>query len=200
MANFNLPRLRSGQYPIIIFSYLVIFMAASWLRLSYLSVPSLWQDEAHSWWIARLDWGNFFGALRSIGVHPPLYFFLLKGVIALFGESEFALRILSTFADLAALIFGLVLGYLVAGWIGSIIAGWFIAFQPMSVWYSGEARPYALALFFAGLALLLFICLKRKPNSALYWVLAIFAISLGLLTHFFFFLVWASLIFWYYLI
>jgi len=63
-------------------------------RLYSLSERSLWFDEAFCW---RLIQFPFFEMVERVGRdnHPPLYFILLKGWAALFGDSAAALRSLS---------------------------------------------------------------------------------------------------------
>ena len=61
------------------------------LRLPHLSDRSLWYDEASSWQTARFGWADFLESIR-LNVHLPLYYLLLKGWMAVFGESAAAIR------------------------------------------------------------------------------------------------------------
>jgi mannosyltransferase len=64
------------------------------LRSYCLTSRSLWFDEAFSWRIIQFP---FLEMIQRVGRdnHPPLYFVLLQGWTAVFGESALALRALS---------------------------------------------------------------------------------------------------------
>ena len=79
-----------------------ILLAAGWIRCYALDAKSLWYDEAVS--AAGLD----FSFAETVGrkadaasVHPPLYFLLLHGWAAVFGDSVFALRWLAALCGVA---------------------------------------------------------------------------------------------------
>ena len=112
---------------------------------------SLWIDEAISRGIAVHDVGEIPGLLRLDG-SPPLYYVLLHGWIAAFGESESALRSLSLLASLltipAALWAGTAAAGRTAGWVAAALA----AFNPFLTLYGQEARMYALVALLSVLA------------------------------------------------
>lgn len=72
----------------------IAVLAAVLARLLDLGERSLWFDEAFSWELARQPWRELIEAARQ-DFHPPLYFLALKAWIALFGDSAFAMRLLS---------------------------------------------------------------------------------------------------------
>jgi mannosyltransferase len=85
-------------------------------------------------------------------VHPPLYYVLLHGWVAQFGDGELAVRGLSMLWSLVAV---------VATWLWSREAfpratalgpAALAAFAPFSVWYATEARMYAQLLALTALA------------------------------------------------
>jgi hypothetical protein len=61
------------------------------LRVPYLTQRSLWYDEASSWQTARFPLSELMQSVR-LNVHMPLYYVLLKGWMAILGESVIALR------------------------------------------------------------------------------------------------------------
>lgn len=117
------------------------------LRAYRIGVQELWGDESISHTMATMpDWI----ALNASGPNPPLYYLLLRGWVALAGESEAALRGFSAVAGSLAVA--------ACAWAGREILGrrvglWsaaFVAVAPIHVYYSQEARTYAwltLALF-----------------------------------------------------
>jgi mannosyltransferase len=80
-----------------------ILAAGAFLRFHELPSQSLWLDEAFSWQMVQFPWDEIV-RLTAEDVHPPLYYFLLKGWIALFGDSVFAMRSLSSLLSLLQLV------------------------------------------------------------------------------------------------
>ena len=137
---FSLKRL----LPPIIF----LLLAAFALRLFRLDAQSLWWDEGISLHLATSSLGEIVRD-RLSNIHPPLYFFILKGWLALVGVSPFTGRYLSALASLAqvALVFaaarawgGKAIGRSAWPW----IAAGLMLISPLSVIYGQEIRVYAL--------------------------------------------------------
>ena len=105
----------------------------------------LWLDEALSVDIARLPLGDIPAALRHDG-HPPLYYFLLHGWMAIFGEGDTAVRSLSgVFAVLA-----LPLAWLAGRRVGGRVTAWafvaLLSLSPFAIRYGTETRMYSLVM------------------------------------------------------
>ena len=172
---------------------LVILLLALGLRMYQLGDQSLWLDEAHTWWFARLPWDSSLDSLRVVGVHPPLHFIGIKMGLGLLGESEWGLRLLSAFVDVLAVALAVKIGREAGRHAGGITGGWFWAFHPMAIWYAREARPYALAAALAAAAVAVFVVLRHR-SLGMSWGFAFAVLTLGLLSHYFFFLVGSALI------
>lgn len=102
---------------------------------------SLWFDEL---WATRIKLGTFNQLVREmvIDVHPPLYYMFSYFWIKLFGDSEIAIRLPPLLFGLAGIVMTFVYGSRVAGrWTG-LLAAALVAFSPVHIWYSQEARPY----------------------------------------------------------
>jgi mannosyltransferase len=166
----------------------IILILATFLRLYQLGTPSLWLDETHTWWFTRLPWDDLFQALREIGVHPPLYFTAEKIISSFVGESEFGLRILSVVVDVGSILVVMGIGHTVGSRPGLVVAGWFWAFHPMTIWYAREARPYSLAMFFSACAVYAFLVLQKRESGTL-GLCGFISLGLGMLTHYFVWLV-----------
>ncbi|UUO08503.1 glycosyltransferase family 39 protein [Blastopirellula sp. J2-11] len=133
-------------------SLLLIALLGLCLRMLPLS-ESFWLDELHSAWTIAGDWNDVAGRVLQ-GNNSPLYFWGLKGIAAIFGDSEWTLRMPSVFCGCATLI-GVAI--LVRHWSGSGLAGCvaalLIALDRDMIFYATEVRPYAavqlgcLALF-----------------------------------------------------
>ena len=120
----------------------------------------LWLDEALSVHIARLPLDQIPAALRRDGA-PPVYYVLLHGWMAVFGQSATAVRALSTVFGLAALPAMFALGRRLrdrrTGWLAVLL----LASSPFAVHYATEARMYALVVLEV---LLLGLALRRAAE------------------------------------
>jgi len=120
----------------------IVCLAAS-LRFYRLDAQSFWNDEGNSARIAERSLDLILeGAAGDI--HPPGYYLLLHTWRALFGHSEFALRSLSVVAGLALVVFTGLLGRWLVGPGVGLMASFLSAFSPLAIYYSQEARMYAL--------------------------------------------------------
>lgn len=127
---------------------LAILLLAGFLRFYHLDAQSLWNDEGNSARIAERTPDLILeGAAGDI--HPPGYYLLLHGWRALVGQSEFALRSLSVVAGLALVLFTYLLGRHLFGDATGLMAAFLGALSPFAVYYSQEARMYALLAAFS---------------------------------------------------
>ena len=163
-----------------------------------LGTKSLWWDESLSLYRARLDLPGLFSneivltdnvrQLTTVDNHPPLYFLLLKPLMALFGESEFALRFLSlAFAVLLVpLLYCTARRLIPRGESAGLTAAALGALSPMYLWYGQEARMYTMLAFLSLLSFYLYIraFLEPKQNRPGWIVAYVVAAALLVLTHY----------------
>jgi len=132
---------------------------AAVLRLWQIN-ESLWVDELHTSWCVQ---GSIFDVAprAADGNQSPLYFWLIWGVTRLLGESELTLRLPSVLAGIALpamawlLVRRLELGEKTS--LAAILAALLVCVDHASIFYSTEARPYALVeLASAGAMILAF--------------------------------------------
>jgi uncharacterized membrane protein len=160
-------------------------LLAAVLRLATLDLQSLWYDEAYTP-VHVLHAG--LGATLHAVVHsentPPLWYALIWVITRAFGTGALALRSLSALAGIATVPVAWAIGSELAGRRAALAAAALVAVNPLLVWYSQEARAYALFVFFAALALLGFLRALREPTRG---NLALFALAaaLALLSHYF---------------
>ncbi|MDR3474921.1 MAG: glycosyltransferase family 39 protein [Devosia sp.] len=126
------------------------------LRLNGLGSQSLWWDEVSSWQQARLDWNGLLAATAADN-YPPLHNLLLHLSMLALGDSAFALRLPSALLGALAIPALYWTGSLIAGRPAALIAAGLLSVSSFHLWYSQEARMYALfclaTLLFAGSAL-----------------------------------------------
>ncbi len=168
-------------------------VGGSFLRLYRLGGPSLWIDEAFTQWFSSQSWSGLLATLRLDAVTPPLHYLLTKPVLAAFGNSEAALRLVSVVAGLAGLLLAAAIGRNAGGRAGAFASAWFWAFNPMQVWYSRDGRSYALASALAAATVLGFMIVTHRGGKPA-WGLAAVALTLGLMTHYYFVLVAGALV------
>lgn len=137
--------------------------AALALRLVQLTRFEFFVDEAATWWFARLAASGRIAEQMALEPTPPLYYTLVGGVMRLFGESDFVMRLPSAVFGAATVPAVYFLGRRLfnarVGWIAAVI----LAIHPLHVMYSREARVYPLLLL---LAILLLLALHRALGSA----------------------------------
>lgn len=112
----------------------------------FVTASPLWLDEALSVHIADLPLSAIDDALRHDG-HPPLYYWLLHGWMAWFGDGDVAVRALSGVFAVAALPLMWLAGRRVGGRPTAWLAVIALAVSPYAVRYATETRMYALVAF-----------------------------------------------------
>ncbi|MBI5960911.1 MAG: glycosyltransferase family 39 protein [Chloroflexi bacterium] len=131
---------------------ILLLFGAFWLASSALDQQSFWGDEGWSMW--AVGGRNPLETLRRVGddVHPPLYFVLLDGWIALAGESVYAVRMLSLLFGLIGLAATFALARRLFDRQTGLIALGLSGTTSFWVYYTREARMYTLLLALGVLA------------------------------------------------
>jgi len=145
-AAANTSRVQPDSRRLALLALLALVVIAAWLRFSSLGAQSLWNDEAVSWQQARLDWPGLIAATAADN-YPPLQNFLIHLSIRAFGETEFALRLPSALLGVAAVPLLYWTGAPLVGRAGALLAAALLCLSSFHLWYSQEARMYALLCF-----------------------------------------------------
>ncbi len=120
-----------------------LFLAYA-LRAYAVSHQALRGDEAFSLGFASQSIGEMIGAMARTEPNPPLYWFLLHGWMRVAGQSELAVRWPSVLAGVLTVALAYRLGRaLISGAVG-LGAALLVAVSPFLIWYSQDARVYAL--------------------------------------------------------
>jgi hypothetical protein len=149
------------------------------LALAQVDVESLWADETWSIWVAQGQWPQL---LRNVAgdVHPPLFFAMLKGWIALAGASAFAARFLSVGWGMLGLALTFALGrQLLDGWAGLLALIWLGA-HGFLLYYLREVRMYSLLFALSALSMWTYLQWRRHPTTA-GWI--VYAVMVALLAY-----------------
>lgn len=165
-----------------------IVLVAWALRVYHLGTQSLWVDEGFSWEVARQGPGAILRLLPAEDRHPPLHYLLLWLTMQLAGSSEFSLRFLSAGVGTLAIPLVYWLGRRLNGPAVGLAAAALIAISPFHVWYSQEARMYALLMTFGLLSLVFALLVTDSECSQLRrWPAAGYVVSTAgaLYTHYY---------------
>lgn len=161
-----------------------ILALAMALRFYNLTAAAIWGDEGSSLLLSEYALDDlWFHAAHD--VHPPLYFFLLRGWIELFGDSIWSIRGMSAIPGVVAVGLGLWLTRQLSSRRAAVLAGVLLALLPTAVRYSQEVRMYSLLgvwLLGATLALVYWL---RQPARTRYLVAYVLLMSAAFYTHYF---------------
>lgn len=123
-------------------------------RLPELTRSPLWYDELFSLGVAELPLGDSLRRIIADHTNPPLFYLLLKGWMALGGDSDHWVRLLSC---LLAMLLGAALVWLArevrVGARAGMLAVALAAASPLSVDLANEVRGYSLLALMACLSL-----------------------------------------------
>ena len=122
----------------------ILVLAAS-LRLIDIGGLSLWLDEVSSVHFARLSWSRVAGFEGAYDTHPPLYYLLAKAA-SLGLPEQVAGRIISAIAGVLTVWLVFLLASRLGPRISALSAALVVTVSPLHIWYSREARMYALTV------------------------------------------------------
>jgi mannosyltransferase len=141
------------------------FAVALTVMLIGIGERQLWRDENATWWAASLSLGDLRKLVESVDVVLLPYYVLMHGWIAMFGDSESALRIPSAlFMAVAAALITLI-GRRLFDAPSGLVAGLLVPVVPVVSRYGQEARPYAMAMVASLAAVLLLLRALEKPTA-----------------------------------
>ena len=157
---------------------------AAFLRFRTLGSQSFWLDESFTVGDAHASVGDLLHRLRHLETNPPLYFALEWVWVRVFGYSEVAVRATSAIAGVATVPVVYAATRTLVGRLAGVAAAALVAISPVLIYYSQEARPYALLVFLCTASLLFFARMLLLPakRDAIGWVVAS---GCALCTHYF---------------
>jgi len=165
---------------------------AAVLRFATLGLQAYHHDEIVT--ASRVLRGSFFHAMDAVGFSesaPPMYYALAWVWTQLTGTGEFGLRSLSAVAGAATVPVAYLVGEELRGRRAGLMAAALVAVNPMLLWYSQEARGYALLVLLCAISLLYCVRAQRsgRRRDFTLWGLAS---GLALATHYFAFFALAA--------
>jgi mannosyltransferase len=145
-----------------------------------LTGPALWADELATWGAVRLSWAQLWQLTGTVDAVLTPYYAVMKAYTSLAGTGTAALRLPTLVAVVATTVVVTAVGRRVGGDPVGLLAGLLYAFVPATARYAQEARPYALTMLFAALAVWFLIRLTDKPDSGRALVYAATVAATGL--------------------
>jgi 4-amino-4-deoxy-L-arabinose transferase-like glycosyltransferase len=175
------------------FLILLMLLAAFWLRLYRLDVPSLRGDEAATVLYAALPLTDLWELSRVTDPHPPLYYALLHPWQWLLGDDAWLMR----FVGVAAATLAVAALYRLARRTLSrpalaLLAAALLTVNPLQIWLAQDIRAYAFLTLLGLLsswalweALTANSKLKTQNSKLLLWPLYILLTIASLYTHYY---------------
>ena len=161
-----------------------ILALAMALRFYHLTSAAIWGDEGSSLLLSEYAMADlWFHAAHD--VHPPLYFFLLRGWIEVFGDSIGSIRSMSALPGVAVVGLGIWLTRQLSTRRAAVLAGILLALLPTAVRYSQEVRMYSLLGVWLLGATLALVYWMRQPERTRYLAAYVLLMSAGFYTHYF---------------
>ncbi len=183
MAPYTFPNTARAQW----FFWAVVCLTAlaAAIRFSTLGLQSYRHDEAVT--AGRVLFASLPRTMHEVWVGestPPLYYLLAWLWSHLFGVHEAGLRSLSALFGTATVPLAYLVGRELIGRRTGLAAAAIVAVEPMLVWYSQDARAYALLVALSTAALLFFVRARRTgaARDLAWW--AVFS-ALALAAHYF---------------
>lgn len=160
-------------------------LLAAILRFATLGVQAYHHDEIVT--ASRVLRGSFWHAMDAVGFSesaPPLYYALAWVWTQATGTGEYGLRSISALAGVATVPVVYLIGLELRGRRAGLTAAALAAVNPMLLWYSQEARGYALLVLLCSLSLLYCVRAMRHGRRRDFTAWGIFS-ALALGTHYF---------------
>ena len=137
------------------------------VRLLDLGQESLWADEAFTWWWTRQPLAGQWGSNAALEPNPPLFYTIAWLSTELLGNDERALRLPSALLGTLGVGAVFLVGRTAGGTRAGSLAALLTAIAAPHVYYSQEARTYALLSLLGTLAVwgcLIFFRAATQPD------------------------------------
>ncbi len=173
-------------------SLIILTILGFFLRFYNLGFNSLWLDEASTNTFAVMSIPDIWKATAGGEFNPPLFYWI-EHVMLMFGNNEVVLRFVPALLGVLTIPLIYFAGKEFMDRNVGIIAAAAFAFSPFLIFYSQEARAYSMMLFFVAFAMV-FYFKALKTNELKDWALFGILSALAFWSHFYSFVIIASLI------
>lgn len=192
----SIPKAGVRQELLVLILLAGIASLALFLRTDNISRASYWFDESSSWKTIQFGWGEMLQPI-SRNVHPPVFYYALKGWAAIFGDGPVSLRLFSALLGVATVLatYRLTLEIIapasetkrsaVSEQFTGLFAATLVALSAMHVMLGLNARMYTLTTLLAVLCATFLVRIMRSGGSVWDWSAAAITGTLLTLTHYY---------------
>ena len=173
-------------------SLIILTLLGFFLRFYNLGLNSLWLDEASTHTFAVMSIPDIWKATAGGEFNPPLFYWI-EHLMLMLGNNEVVLRFVPALVGVLTIPLIYFAGKEFMDRNVGIIAAAAFAFSPFLIFYSQEARAYSMMLFFVAFAMV-FYFKALKTNELMEWALFGILSALAFWSHFYSFVIIASLI------
>jgi 4-amino-4-deoxy-L-arabinose transferase-like glycosyltransferase len=164
---------------------LLVTVVGAVLRFYAIGRQGFWFDESYTDYLVRQAPFHMLSLIPHLESTPPLYYCVAWVWARIFGFGPGGLKSLSALCGTLTipLVYAATLKLLPSRR-AAIIAAALAACNPFLIWYSQEARAYALLVMLSAATLLAFAHVRERPRrmAVVYWVIAC---ALALCTHYY---------------
>jgi mannosyltransferase len=157
---------------------------AAFLRFWRIGHQGFWFDEGNTALLVHFSPGKMLGLIPQSESTPPLYYCVAWVWARIFGYTEAPLRSLSAVAGVLTVPVAFTCARILFTNRIAVVAAALVACNPLLIWYSQEARSYALLVLLTSVSLLAFAYAREEPTPrrVLAWVVAA---GLAMATHYY---------------
>jgi hypothetical protein len=160
-----------------------LVVLAAVLRFATIDQQSYWLDEAFTVGLLREDFPHMLKYMTETEATPPLYYVLAWPWAHVFGTGEIALRSFSAVIGTATVPLMYAAGKELVSRRAGLIAAALTTTSPLMIWYSQEARAYALLVLFGAASLWFFARVLNNPTRGNYVLFGVCS-GLAILSHY----------------
>jgi uncharacterized membrane protein len=166
---------------------ILLVVLALFVRLAWISAESVDGDELFSLRVATADVPQALNLIRQDLVHPPLYYLALKLTLPDSRPvSALRIRFLSLAAGAACIVILILVGYVAAPLRSpAMLAASLLALNKTHIFYSQQARSYALFCLLVGMLLVWSCLMDRYGSGWMYWLTGTTLMVALFYTHYF---------------
>ena len=155
------------------------------LRFYAIGRQGFWYDESYTVLLVSHSPFEMFRLIPQLESTPPLYYCFAWVWAHIFGANEAGLKSLSAlFGTLTIPVAYFAARKMLATWRAALVVAALTAFNPFLIWYSQEARAYAMLVLVSAFTLLAFAYARERPRPLAVGLWGL-ACALALLTHYY---------------
>lgn len=169
-----------------VFNFLLLGICLVGLGLRWLQISgNLYSDEIWIITTALSPFPDFLHEIIQDWVHPPLFQFIVRGWVYLFGNGDLSVRFLAVAFGVLSIPLIYWLGKGISGRTTGLLTAALLAFSPVHIYHSQYGRHYSLVVFFVLLSMTAFLRVYYQPRNRGYCVFYIISNVLLVYTHYF---------------